>query len=762
MKRPFAMIARTLPPLLAAAALAGCSALPVRAKTDFNLVGQEMAGMLQNSHYARPKFDEKLSGKIFDTYLDQLDISHIFFTQEDITRLRAKYGTSLHKLLMGKKCMVPATEIHTLFTRRVEERLRLAKKILAQADTFTFDSDRTTFRTRKDAPWPADEKAAEALWRNLIEEALLSETLRRDTVRKLAAEQGKPDPLANEPEPAKKVLQRYDRLLRTFQDQDEEDIANAFLSAVALAHDPHTDYQSAREMDRFETAMSNSLVGIGALLRAEDDGATRIMGIVVNGPADKQGDLKLNDRIIGVDPAADGNMQDIMFRNIDHVVDLIRGKKGRPVTLKIEPADGAPGETRLITITRDRVEMKDEAASAEIVKINRPDGGQSTVGWLTLPSFYIDFRDGDPSVATDVRRLLERLNREKTDGLVIDLRGNGGGSLEEVVRITSYFTGRSPVVQIKDAQGRIETRVSTRGSVRQPLYTGPLLVITNKASASASEILAGALQDYKRAVVVGSKSTFGKGTVQQIMPIGQFFGFFSDARRAGALKPTIQKFYRVAGSSTQLKGVVPDIHLPSLMDAMDIGEDTLPHALPHDRIAPARGFTPLDPQALHLPVLLRLSAQRVAASKDFAYITEDIQRAEKERAENQVSLNKAAREKEIADSNQRRRARNAERLQRFAAIEKQDAAQYEFYRLGLDDLDKEQLEKVNREQDAEAHMRTAKEDLDELDDTPEWPSALDPVKRESLHIIADLINATRAAATAAAAKPAEKSQAVEQ
>ena len=724
-------------------ALVGCSSFTLQAKTDFNVVGREMAGMLQNSHYARIQFNAELSEKILADYLSDLDPARLYFTQQDIEAFEKKYGRRLHELLIKGKCMEPANEIYKVYSERVKERVEFANKLLETSD-FKFTSKEAVMRTRKDAPWPASEQAAEETWTRQIEEALLAEILRRDAVKRLAEEQGKKNPLAEEKGPKEKIALRYKRFQHSIGEADEEDVANYFLSAVAAAHDPHTDYMSMREMERFRSGMANSLVGIGALLQAEDDGATKIMGIVVKGPADKQGELKLNDRIVGVDPLNSGEMIDIMYMKIDHVVEKIRGKEKTEVRLKVEPAGGAPGEVKFITITRGRVDLKDELATAEVIEVSHKSG-KRRIGWLRLPSFYMDFEDGDPSVATDVQKLLARLDKERLDGLVLDLRRNGGGSLEEVRRITGFFVGRGPVVQIKDTIGRIESKESL---FKRPLYDGPLVVVTDKSSASASEILAGALQDYNRAVLVGDSSTFGKGTVQQPMEIGRFFRFFEDNARAGYLKATIQKFYRVSGSSTQKLGVTPDIIFPSLTDALDIGEAYLKHPLNHDLIRKSPDFRPLDRKGLFLPILQEHNAERIKGSKDFQYIVEDVARTKKRIAGNSVSLNRAKREGELSESEKRRKSRNAERRKRFATMEEADKKRLKFFRLTLDDLNLEKLPEVDREKDAEAFMRRAKDKAEVLDDTPLWPSGLDPVKRESLSVMIDLADQRDKARTA--------------
>ena len=735
-------------PLMAMLVFASCSQGILSGKTDFNDVGKVMVQMLENKHFAGLEFNAEMTDRILDDYLRDLDPAKLYFTKEDVdgfwTRFGSESETRIDRLLTQERAMEPAVEIYTQFVERVRERISFAQE-LAENGKFDFSEEKEMMRSRRDADWAADNVAAKELWTLQISEEILSEEMRRETIRRIAEEQGKEDPLKDEKSPRQVVKQRYERYLKDIEGADEEDVASYFLSAVARANGPHTDYLSSRQMERFEATLQNQLIGIGALLQREDDGATKIIGLVVNGPADKQGELQLNDRIVGVDSLNDGNLTDTLYMKIDHVVELIRGRQNTKVLLKVEPADGAPGEIREIVITRDRVELKDEAAAAEVIQMAQPDGSTKIIGWITLPSFYLDFQDGDPSVYKDVQRLVTRLKKEKVDGIALDLRGNGGGALEEVRRMTGLFIGRGPVVQVKQGWGAVEPKEST---MRRPLYDGPLVVVTDKTSASASEILAGALQDYNRAIVVGESSTYGKGTVQQPMDIGRYFKFFQDATRAGTLKATVQKFYRVTGSSTQLEGVVPDIILPSLTDALEIGEEFQDHALPHDMIAPARGFNPLDRNSLFIDNIKEKSKKRVSASVDFGYIWKDIERTKKRIAKNMVSLNRATREQELTESTRRRDTRNEERRKRFAAIESNDAKTMKFFRLTLDDLESEDLEEVDRQRDAEANMRVAKDKVADLDDTPKWPSGLDVVKRESIDILSDLIQLTEEATIA--------------
>jgi carboxyl-terminal processing protease len=717
-----------------------CSACAQQA--DFNEVGRQMAIRLQNSHFARLPFNAELSQRFLEDYLNDLDFQRLYFVQQDVDGFRAKYGEQLHTLLLHGNCLPAATEIYGVFKKRVQERIALAEKLLKGPD-FDFSTNDSVMLTRKDAAWPRNEKEAAELWRLQIKEAVLGETLRRELLTKLSKEQGKSDPGATDRSPKEKVSLRYKRFLNSVEDVDDEEIANYFLSAVAGAYDPHTDYMSFREMNRFKDGMKNELVGIGALLQSEEDGATKITGIVVGGPADREGTLKLNDRVVGVDSLNTGkseDMTDIMFMKIDKVVDFIRGKEDSEVALKVEPAGGTPGETKIVVIKRGKVEMKDEQASGQVIDMKSEKGESRRLGVITLPSFYSDFEEGKVRCSVDVERILKRLIEEKIDGLVLDLRNDGGGSLEEVRRMTGFFIDSGPVVQVKNTLGRVEPKNSDSG---KPIYTGPMIVMTNKSSASASEILAGALQDFNRAVIVGDTSTFGKGTVQQPMDIGSMLPLFAARNRAGFLKVTIQKFYRPSGSSTQMDGVAADVVIPSLADALDIGEAFLDHPLPHDRIRPAGDFKPLDPQGLYVPRLKELSQERVKASKDFFYVIEDIMKAKKRISTNQLSLNKAQREKELAESETLQKERNAERRKRFSKLAEEDKKSLVFHKITLDDLEKgADLKPYRPDDEAGEYMRRAKDETADLDETPKWPTGLDPVKRESLSVLKDLVDLT--------------------
>jgi carboxyl-terminal processing protease len=717
-------------------------------QADFNAVGKHMAIMLQNSHFARLPYNEELGQKFLTSYLKNLDPQKLYFHRKDVDHFMETYGSNLHSLLLQGRAIPVAEEIYALFRSRVEQRVDQADKIL-QEGHFDFAGDETFTISRKNADWPRDEEDAARLWRLQIKDAVLSETLRREMITKLANDQGKADPSKKDRQPAEKVSLRYKRFLTGVRDADAEEIANYLLSAVASTYDPHTDYMSFREMSRFRDGMKNELIGIGALLQGEEDGATKIMGIVVGGPADKEGSLKLNDRVVAVDSMDTGKseqMVDIMFMTIDKVVDLIRGKEGTTVALKVEPAAGPSGSTKIVRIRREKVEMKDEQASGELILKQDGEKGIKRLGVLTLPSFYADFEDGKVRCSVDVERILQRLVAEKIDGLILDLRNNGGGSLEEVRRMTGFFMDRGPVVQVKNTLGQTQVKDSENPS---PIYGGPMVILTDKSSASASEILAGALQDVHRAVIVGDSSTFGKGTVQQPMDIGRMLPLFAARNKAGHLKVTIQKFYRPSGSSTQMQGVVSDIALPSVIDALDVGEAYLDHALPHDRIRRAAEFRPLDAQNLFLPTLKEKSQKRVSQCNDFQYIIEDVIETKERIQSNELPLNIEKRRALLAKSDEKAKVRNAERKARFEITKAADRKKFTFHPIKLDDLDANlPLRPIDPDAERGDFMRRAKSETEDLDDTPEWPSGLDPVKREGLMVLGDLVELTESARVA--------------
>jgi carboxyl-terminal processing protease len=722
------------------------SAPVVTADMDYNLVGKVAATMLRNLHFNKLPLDGKLSERLLEEYLSFLDFRRAYLTKADVEEFRRKYGQSLHRHLLDANCMEPAKEMFLVYLKRVGERHAWIEKTLADTE-FTFDGDDTVELSREKAAWPADAAAADALWVATLKDNLLRERLRAEDAKSAeaappAGEGAKPAPAPEDPKD--KILKRYKRVLENLRETNDEEICDYFLSALSLVYDPHTEYFSHSEEEQFQTNMKNSLTGIGALLQADDEGTTQIKGIVVGGPADKQAELQLDDRIIAVDPDNSGEMVDIMYMKINKVVELIRGKRNSEVRLKIIPAND-PASTREIVITRDVVELKDQLSTAQIIHRKDDTGREFRLGWITVPSFYADMEKGATGVTKDVRRLLTRLKQEGIDGLAIDLRGNGGGSLDEAVNLTGLFIPAGPVVQVKDSLGNVKVLES---KVRTPLYDGPLVVVTDKTSASASEIFAAALQDSNRAVVVGGRSTFGKGTVQTVAPVGRAMPLFADSERAGSLKVTIQKFYRIAGGSTQLKGVEADIPLPSRLEALKIGEDALKDPLPFDTIK-ARSYTVFPPENLFRRELASLSAARLAEDPEIAYIRDDISRMKEQVEKNTLPLNLEQRRREAAEIKTRNRERNALRRERFAAIQKEESAHTRIYRVTLDNVEAPELELQSDFSQADNGMRRSKtdnEDEEDIEDdkAPDPPFGFDPLKREAIAIAADLIRLTAA------------------
>ena len=711
------------------------------AETNYSQVSMFVANMLQIHHYSRMDFDDEVSQKLLKTYLGFLDFNRLYFTQEDIDAFQKAYGNKLDDIMVIEdEALEPAKKIYKVYEQRVAERIANLKTIIDENE-FKFDTDNSIKRRRKDADWPKDSADADRIWRDIVEGQMLEEEIARLAKEESYKEKGKE--LPEEDKTIKEVVfERYDRFAKSLESNDEEDICNFFLSALSQVYDPHSEYFSKSELDNFQNGMRNFLFGIGALLRM-DDGAALIEGIVVGGPAAKQGDLQLGDRIVGV-AQGDSEMVDILYMKLQDIVDKIRGKEGSEVRLKVIPADSVGGETKEIVIVRQKVDLKEKLANAQLIEMKDADGKVKRIGWINLYSFYADMTGGPTSTTTDVRLLLDRLMAEGMQGLVLDLRGNGGGSLEEAINLTGLFIKRGPVVQAKDWHGKTTYRKSDN---RFAVYKGPMVVLTDRSSASASEILAAALQDYNRAVIVGDKSTFGKGTVQTIMPVSRYMPLFADTERAGALKVTIQKFYRIAGGSTQLRGVIPDVILPSYTDALETGEESLDYALPYSEIEP-RTYD-LSHESLPVKELAELSAKRIAASTEYNYMTEDIERMESQEKRNEISLNLAKRQAETAEHKARRKARNAERRERFAELAKEELDRFKVYRLTLDNVGDQQLTLAKNGFNPEDDNMLRKDDEEEdLDDTPEFPNGLKPMKREALEIISDMIDIDAAQKTA--------------
>ncbi len=667
-------------------------------------VGQIAAAALSRFHFSRARVDDEMSGRWFDRYLESLDPQRMYFLQSDHTELAAVRLELDDRV--ARKDVRPAYAVFNRFLERLDQQYA---EVMTRLDGGVFDLD-TTDRievNRKDAPRPASLEEARGLWWNRLRLEYLSERLGQPEIPALStnvwaklsdvaatnrtaqlealvgkdhavelvrrhgdgALAGAPQveayladrlPGERDRDIRDKLRRRYNRTLRTLKQYEPDDVLQFYLDALAHAFDPHTDYFGKSELDSFSISMNLSLTGIGATLQSED-GYTVIRSLVPGAPAEKSKQLKVGDKIVAVAQGEDGEWVDVVDERLNRVVEQIRGPKGSRVRLTIQPEGADPSARSVVTIVREEVKLEDSEAKAKLVEYPSDDGRTRRVGVIDLPSFYASFPVGvggrtsfRKSTTGDVAALIRKLQAEKVDGIILDLRRNGGGSLEEAVNLTGLFIKRGPVVQVKDYNGRILRDEDEDPAV---LYDGPLMVLTSRFSASASEIVAGALQDYGRAVVVGDSKTHGKGTVQTIHELGMYVPGLDV--NPGAIKVTIRKFYRASGESTQLKGVVPDIILPSVNNHAEVGEGSLSNAMPWDTINPA-SYERVGRVEPHLAGLRDRSARRVATDKDWDYIREEEERFRKQQAEKTLSLNYAQRLREKEDARERLEARKRE------------------------------------------------------------------------------------------------------
>ena len=721
---PASMITRFAKPASALAALAFLISIPAvqaRGPADPGQVAVSVARWLEKGHYTREKLDDAMSAKLLETYLTNLDYNKLYFTQEDIDEFNANYGSKLDDAILGGD-LDPAHEIFTRYRKRVEARINQNLQLVKQGSKF--QGDRAVNLNRQKAAWPANPAEADELWRDLIEAELLKETLNEHKLRS----------------PEESVSRRYDQVLRNVREMEDEDVVKGFLSALAQAYDPHSEYLSPSDMENFQISMRLSLVGVGAVLRS-DEGYARVMEVVPGGPADRDGRLTVGDRIAAVAQGTD-EFEDVVDMKLDKVVEKIRGKKGSLVRLLVAPADAAdPSERKVVEIVRDEVKLKDQEAKGELLELKDEAGNPTRIGWITLPSFYANMESrGSKSTTADVAALISRLKKEGMEGLVIDLRRDGGGSLDEAINLTGLFIPGGPVVQSKDSNGKITVSKDSNPSVA---YDGPLVVVMNRLSASASEIFAAALQDYGRAVIVGDERSFGKGTVQTVLELGRLMMPFSlSAADAGALKLTIQKFYRVKGGSTQLEGVASDIVLPSLTDNPEIGEGSLKNAMAYDEVAPVKIVDTVSANSLFLDELRERSKRRVGMDPEFSFISEDAARLRQRIEENRVSLNLKVRKAEIAAEKERKEARKKDRSGRGPALD------IVAYRLNLDDVSAPELERVAYDRKSEKRIYEDPEETAGEDAKEDAEPLPDPVRNEAVRIANDLISLTAGPKTA--------------
>lgn len=592
--------------------------------------------LLKRHHYSKPPLDDARSAQVFDNYLKALDPARSYFTAADIAAFEPWRHRFDDYLKSGE--LQPGFVIYKRHLERMQERLEFALGLLeGGVESFDFSLDESLETDRENAPWAADRAALDELWRLRL----------KDEVLRLRI-------AGKEPAAIRELLvKRYRNQLKRLAQTRGEDIFQAYINAFAQTYDPHTSYLSPENAENFDINMSLSLEGIGAILQSDNE-YVKIVRLVPAGPAEKSKQLNTADRIVGV-AQGDREMVDVIGWRLDEVVKLIRGPKGSLVRLEVIPASNAPNDlsTRVVTITREAVKLEEQAAKKSLLELEH-DGRQYRLGVIEIPTFYLDFkayRSGNPdyrSTTRDVRRLLGELQAEGVDGVVIDLRNNGGGSLQEANELTGLFIDKGPTVLVRNSDGRVDVLTD---DARGTAYDGPLAVLVNRLSASASEIFAGAMQDYHRALILGGQ-TFGKGTVQTIQPLNH-----------GELKLTLAKFYRVSGQSTQHQGVLPDIAYPATFDIEDIGESALPAAMPWDRIAPAvrPAGNPFQP---FLAELKARHEARSAGNPDFIFARQNLELSRQLMQETRVSLNeekrraqqRAIEERQLALENARRSA----------------------------------------------------------------------------------------------------------
>lgn len=601
--------------------------IPAHSKElDAGGISQRIALVFEGNHYTRHPLDAELSHRFLESYLDLIDCDHLIFIKSDIDEIRRVHEATLAQEIKDGQ-IDGAISIDDLYRSRAAVRMKKIVKYLAETK-FDFSSDRTAEISRAHSPWPMDEAEADKIWSRQIESEVLDEKLNDSTLA----------------EGVQRVRERYEQLSKELELQTKKEGMALVLSALAHAYDPHSEYLTKSDLEDLDSDMRLSMVGVGVVLEPEGR-YVKIISFLPGGPAAVDGRLKINDRIVAV-AHGDGDFEDVVGMKFDRVLDLLRVKKGVGVRLQVIGSRGSgTADRREVALTPRKIELTDEVARAEIIERPMPDGGTGSLGWITLPSFYGDPQHPeDRGVARDVRSLLLQMNRHKIQGLVIDLRGNPGGELEEAVDLGGLFLGKVPIVQEKDFQGKSYV---SKASMKK-IYNGPVVVLTNHLTASAAELFASALKDYHRGLIVGgSYSTYGKGSIQTVVDLSDLLprSLQQKGESLGALDLTIGKFYRVSGSSTQLRGLEADLHLPSPEDLNDEGESALSFPLAYDEIAPVIK----SPESKSFPIqqLSDLSAKRVSEDPEFASLSAELERDRKNFMVNQVSLNETKRRAEM-------------------------------------------------------------------------------------------------------------------
>ena len=578
--------------------------------------------ILTTYHYKKTELDDKLSASIFKHYLENLDQNKSYFLKTDIDEFE-KYRYKIDDALLNSN-LEPAFDIFKHYRKRVDERINYA--LAALNNDFKFDIDEVYRFDRREDDWAANTSELDEIWRKRVKNDVLNLRL-----------------LGKEPEEIKETLsERYKRILTSTHQLNSNDVFQSFINAYTTSIEPHTAYFSPRTSENFDISMRLSLEGIGAVLRAESD-YTQVVKVIKGGPADLSGELHEDDRIIAVGQNKDGKLVDVIGWRLDDVVDLIRGPKDTVIKLEVlAKGVGPEGPSKIVTMTREKIKLEEQDASSKIITVPETN---SKIGVIDLPTFYIDFAaqaegvKDYKSTSRDVRKLIKEMLTEGVDGLIVDLRSNGGGSLSEALELTGLFIDRGPVVQTKDASGRVDINYDPEPGV---VYPGPLAVLVNRDSASASEIFAGAIQDYHRGIIIG-EPTFGKGTVQNVIDLNRFIKENGDDY--GRLKTTIAQFFRVSGGSNQFKGVVPDIIFPTADNSSDQGERAYDNALPWDEVKPARYYPASAPIDSFL-LAKEKHEKRIKNNKLFQLLMDDIDLKRKVGNKKEISLLESKRKEE--------------------------------------------------------------------------------------------------------------------
>ncbi|MGC1458762.1 MAG: carboxy terminal-processing peptidase [Steroidobacteraceae bacterium] len=640
---PFLAVMMVLTLTGSSQAPAGPSVLPPNAiaPTDRQrAIARRVGSILEEAHYRHVLIDDHMSSDIFDRYIESLDGQHSYFLSSDLKEFeqwRFRFDDMIHT---GD--VEPGFAIFARYQQRNRERIAAALKMLGTEPDWTVDESMEF--DRKDAPWASTDAQLDEVWRKRVKNDGLSLLLTGKSWK----------------DAVEILRKRYEHVLKRVDQISSDDVFENLMNAYARTFDPHSNFFSPRDSEEYRIQMSLNYDGIGASLQQTDD-FVQVMNVIEGGPAAVAGTLKPNDRITGVQQGADAMVTDVVGWRLDDVVQLIRGKAGTVVKLQVLPAGAAPGSPeKMLVFTRNKVNLDNQAAKQEIRTVTR-NGRALKIGVITIPSFYQDVaaqQAGDPnyrSTTRDVRRLLGELTAAAVDGVVLDLRDDGGGYLPEATALTGLFIDKGPVVQLKDTTGRVEVLDDPDPGIA---YSGPLSVLVNRYSASASEIFAGALQDYHRAYVLGQR-TFGKGTVQNLIPLDRW----SAKPLSGQITVTIGKFYRVTGESTQHRGVEPDVQLPSVIDMKEVGESALEAALPWDRIQGSPFSAWHDEHSvIALPSLVSEEAAREQHDPDYRYLVDDVAALNKVRAEKTLSLNLKVRQDQRTQLDKERLERANQRL----------------------------------------------------------------------------------------------------